>query len=252
METPRKKAAGYVRVSTPGQASEGESLHTQRKQIQAYCKFKARLRALLSPARWRREIQAVEKEEKKIGRQVLKKERARKNLLSILEGRSLDPEEQERFVDDLGVVDEEIRRLKKSLYFLGERKYSINKRAQDSKSWIDFASDRKLELDRMADRLVMLEPPMKHKLINSMCDSPIRIAGDRARDKEAWVLSNVPSRINMDVLQEVLSESPGGSSDNTGGGGPNAKNPSWAFNNSTKDRRRLLTETYSIVFQRPC
>ncbi|MBW1732524.1 MAG: recombinase family protein [Deltaproteobacteria bacterium] len=32
------KAAGYVRVSTPGQAQEGESLSTQRKAIKDYCK----------------------------------------------------------------------------------------------------------------------------------------------------------------------------------------------------------------------
>ena len=32
------KAFDYIRVSTPGQAKEGESLNTQREAIEAYCK----------------------------------------------------------------------------------------------------------------------------------------------------------------------------------------------------------------------
>jgi site-specific DNA recombinase len=38
--TPTPKAAGYIRVSTQGQAAEGESLSTQRKQIEAYAQSK--------------------------------------------------------------------------------------------------------------------------------------------------------------------------------------------------------------------
>jgi DNA invertase Pin-like site-specific DNA recombinase len=34
------QAAGYVRVSTPIQAKEGESLSTQRQAIGKYCKSK--------------------------------------------------------------------------------------------------------------------------------------------------------------------------------------------------------------------
>jgi predicted site-specific integrase-resolvase len=33
-----EKAVGYVRVSSPGQAKDGESLSTQRKAIKEYCK----------------------------------------------------------------------------------------------------------------------------------------------------------------------------------------------------------------------
>jgi len=36
----QQKAAGYIRVSTPGQAKEGESLEAQRKAIEAYIKSK--------------------------------------------------------------------------------------------------------------------------------------------------------------------------------------------------------------------
>jgi len=38
MPTPMKKAVGYVRVSSPNQAKEGESLKTQRKQIKHFAK----------------------------------------------------------------------------------------------------------------------------------------------------------------------------------------------------------------------
>jgi site-specific DNA recombinase len=35
---PQKKAAGYIRVSTPAQAREGESLQTQKDSVASYCK----------------------------------------------------------------------------------------------------------------------------------------------------------------------------------------------------------------------
>lgn len=40
MKEPSLKACGYVRVSTAVQAAEGESLHTQQKQIQEYARYK--------------------------------------------------------------------------------------------------------------------------------------------------------------------------------------------------------------------
>lgn len=219
---------------------------------------KDRLRALLSPARWKREEEAAARELKKVKSQIARKERARGNLLAILEGRSLGPEEQDRFMRDLGAVDSELRRLKDLSLLWKETGLNFSKRVKDSSSWIKFASDRKLELESIATKLIELSPPMKRELINAMCDSPILVAGDRRDDRDAWICSNYPSRIDLDVLDKILSgrSARGGSSggsDNTGGGGPNCSKPSWAFNNSNKDRRRLfLAETYSIVFQRPC
>lgn len=41
MKQERKKAVGYIRVSTTIQAKEGESLSTQKQQIEEYAKSKS-------------------------------------------------------------------------------------------------------------------------------------------------------------------------------------------------------------------
>ena len=63
-------------------------------------------------------------------------------------------------------------------------------------------------LNRIADQLARLYPKAKYLVVTSMADGPVLVGGDRRENKQAFVCHNYPNRVNLAVLQSVLSLDP--------------------------------------------